>query len=169
MTANALVPQPAPAAVSVPAPAAFGALRQEFVTLRLNGQLFGISVMAVRDVLRRQPISRVPKAPHIVAGSLNLRGRIVTTIDMRRRLGMGPYPEPDTVMKVVVEYQHELFAFMVDNVGDVLMLEMSQLEKSPSNVEESWRSVAAGVFKLEAELLVILDVASVIDGGKAHV
>jgi purine-binding chemotaxis protein CheW len=143
----------------------YGALRQEFVTLRLGNQLFGISVMAVQDVLRKQPISPVPLAPHIVAGSLNLRGRIVTAIDLRKRLKMADYPDAETMMKVVVEYQHELFAFMVDSVGDVLTLEMNQLEKAPANMDDTWHSVSAGVFKLEEELLVILDVASVIDGG----
>jgi purine-binding chemotaxis protein CheW len=146
-------------------PAAYGALRQEFVTMRLGNQLFGISVMAVQDVLRKQPISAVPLAPYIVAGSLNLRGRIVTAINMRRRLKMDDYPDAGSIMKVVVEYQHELFAFIVDTVGDVLTLEMSQLEKAPSNMDETWRDVSAGVFKLENELLVILDVASVIDDG----
>lgn len=141
-----------------------GAVRQEFVTMRVDDQLFGISVMNVQDVLRRQPISPVPLAPRIVAGSLNLRGRIVTAIDLRKRLGMGEFPNPEKMMKVVVEYQNELFAFMVDGVGDVLTLEMNQLEKSPTNMDDSWRAVSAGVFKLEEELLVILDVASVIDG-----
>ncbi|MBN8543762.1 MAG: chemotaxis protein CheW [Alphaproteobacteria bacterium] len=160
MSSGALVVQDS----HVPAPAAYGALKQEFVTLRLDQQLFGISVMAVQDVLRKQPISPVPLAPHIVAGSLNLRGRIVTAIDLRKRLSMDDYPNRDTMMKVVVEYQHELFAFMVDAVGDVLTLEMSDCEKPPSNMNESWRSVAAGVFKLQDELLVVLDVGSVIDG-----
>lgn len=136
---------------------------QEFVTMRLGAQLFGISVLAVQDVLRRQAIAPVPLAPSVVAGSLNLRGRIVTAIDMRRRLELPAFEHPDRAMKVVVEYQHELFALIIDEVGDVLTLEMSRFEKVPSNMDATWRSVAAGVFKLEAELLVILDVASVID------
>lgn len=140
------------------------ATKQEFVTLRVDDQLFGISVMNVQDVLRCQPISPVPLAPRIVAGSLNLRGRIVTAIDLRKRLGMSEFPAPEKMMKVVVEYQNELFAFMVDGVGDVLTLQMDQLEKSPANMDETWRGVSTGVFKLEEELLVILDVASVIDG-----
>lgn len=149
---------------AAPTASTYGALKHEFVTMRLDGQLFGISVMAVQDVLRRQPISPVPLAPKVVAGSLNIRGRIVTAIDMRKRLGMDAFPEPEKVMKVVVEYQHELFAFMVDRVGDVLTLEMNQLEKSPTNMAKKWHEVSAGVFKLDEELLVILDVASVIDG-----
>ncbi len=144
-------------------PIAAGVVTQQFVTMRLGSQLFGISVMAVRDVMRRQQIAAVPLAPAVIAGSLNLRGRIVTAIDMRVRLGLPTYPVPEKVMKVVVEYQHELFALMVDAVGDVLALPMSRFEKVPSNMDTNWRSVAAGVFKLEKELLVILDVASVID------
>lgn len=160
MTSRALVVKES----NLPVTGAYGALRQEFVTMRVDGQLFGISVMAVQDVLRRQPISPVPLAPQIVAGSLNLRGRIVTAIDLRKRLARGEFPNPEAMMKVVVEYQHELFAFMVDGVGDVLTLEMNQLEKTPGNMEETWRALSAGVFKLDNELLVILDVASVIDG-----
>ena len=140
-----------------------GVATQQFVTMRLGAQLFGISVMAVRDVMRRQQIASVPLAPAVIAGSLNLRGRIVTAIDMRVRLGLPTYPTPEKVMKVVVEYQHDLFALMVDSVGDVLALPMNRFEKVPSNMDTNWRAVAAGVFKLEKELLVILDVASVID------
>ncbi len=162
MSAGALIVPGSVAGAS--SPALYGGLRQEFVTLRLNDQLFGISVMAVQDVLRRQPISPIPLAPEIVAGSLNLRGRIVTAIDLRRRLGMGDYPNPERTMKVVVEYQSELFAFMVDNVGDVMILEMNRFEKTPANIDTLWRGVSAGVFKLDKELLVILDVGAVVDG-----
>ncbi len=135
---------------------------QEFVTMRLGTQLFGISVMAVQDVMRRQQIAQIPLAPAVIAGSLNVRGRIVTAIDMRKRLGMPDFPEPESMMKVVVDFQHELFALMVDAVGDVLTLPMNKFEKTPANMDASWRSVAAGIFKLDTELLVILDVASVI-------
>jgi purine-binding chemotaxis protein CheW len=139
------------------------ATTQQFVTMRLGPQLFGISVMAVRDVMRRQQIAAVPLAPAVIEGSLNLRGRIVTALNMRVRLGLPTYPLPEKVMKVVVEYQHELFALMVDAVGDVLALPMNRFEKVPANMDANWRAVAAGVFKLDNELLVILDVASVID------
>jgi purine-binding chemotaxis protein CheW len=135
---------------------------REFVTMRIGGQLFGISVMAVQDVIRKQRVTAVPHSAAIVAGVLNLRGRIVTAIDMRCRLGLETYPEPDKIMKVVVEYQHELFALMVDAVGDVLTLSLSQIERSPANLNESWKQVSAGVYKLEKELLVVLDIANVV-------
>lgn len=137
--------------------------QQEFVTLRLGQQLFGISVLAVQDVMRYQPIAPIPLAPEVIAGSLNVRGRIVTAYNMRRRLGLSSYEDLQKIMMVVVDFQHELFALMVDAVGDVLSLQMNRFEKVPANMDASWRSMAAGVFKLETELLVILDVANVIN------
>jgi len=138
--------------------------QHEFVTMRLSGQMFGVSVMAVQDVLRNLTVSPVPLAPSVVAGAMNIRGRIVTAIDMRRRLGMPVYETPEKTMYVVVEYQNELYALLVDAVGDVLTLPMQQFEKTPANLDSGWRALAAGVFKLNTELLVILDVASIIDG-----
>lgn len=137
-------------------------VQQQFVTLRLGEQLFGISVLAVQDVMRYQAIASIPLAPEVIAGSLNVRGRIVTAYDMRCRMGFEPFTKPEDIMMVVVDFKHELFALMVDAVGDVLSLSMNDFEKVPANMDADWRSMAAGVFKLEKELLVILDVANVI-------
>ena len=137
--------------------------QQEFVTMRVGEQLFGISVLAVQDVMRHQQIAPIPLAAKVIAGSLNVRGRIVTAIDMRKRLGLAARDSVEAGMLVVVDYQHELFALMVDAVGDVLSLSMNRMEKVPANMDAGWRSVAVGVFKLDSELLVILDVSSVID------
>lgn len=136
---------------------------KQFVTMRVGQQLFGISVMAVQDVIRKQRITPIPHAPDIVSGALNLRGRIVTAIDVRKRLGLEPYPEPEKIMKIVVEFQHELYALMVDAVGDVLTLSLGSIEKVPANLNDTWKQVAAGVHKLEKELLVILDIANVVE------
>lgn len=143
--------------------APLGMAKKEFVTVRINGQMFGISVLAVQDVIRKQRITPVPLAPSMVAGALNLRGRIVTAIDMRTRLGISHTNAPTNTMKVVVEYQHELYALIVDSVGDVLTLSLQQMEKTPANLDTAWRQVSAGVFKLEKELLVILDIAHIIE------
>ena len=130
---------------------------QEFVTMRIGDELFGVSVMAVQDVLRRQVVAHVPLSPSIVAGSLNLRGRIVTVLDMRNILGLPPVESVEEAMHVVVEYNGELYSLMVDRVGEVLGLPLDKLEKSPANLSEAWREIAAGVFKLEEDILVILD------------
>jgi purine-binding chemotaxis protein CheW len=136
---------------------------KQFVTMRIAGQLFGVSVMAVQDVIRKQRITPIPHAPAIVAGALNLRGRIVTAINVRTRLGLKDYPEPEKIMKIVVEYQHELYALMVDSVGDVQTLALSAIEKVPANLHEDWKQLAAGVHKLDRELLIILDIANVVE------
>lgn len=135
---------------------------KEYVTMKLGGQLFGISVMNVQDVLRRQEVTAIPLAPDIVAGLLNLRGRIVTAIDMRVRLDMPTFDNRDAVMHVVVENQGELYSLMVDGVGDVLSLPVNAVERAPSNLSESWSSVSSGVFKLKQQLLVILDIDHII-------
>jgi len=135
---------------------------QEFVTMRVGGQLFGISVLSVQDVLRKQRIAKIPLAPAVIAGSLNLRGRIVTVINMRRRLSLPPAEDDSTMMNVVVDYNNELFSLNVDSVGEVLSLPLEKFEKSPVNLSENWKEVAAGVFKLDKELLVILDADNLI-------
>lgn len=137
--------------------------QQEFVTFRLGQQLFGISVLAVQDVMRYQTIAPIPLAPEVIAGLLNVRGRIATAYDMRRRLGLPSFVRTEEIMMVVLDFQHELFALMVDAVGDVLSLPMNSFEKVPPNMDSGWRGLAVGVFKLDKELLVILDVANVIN------
>jgi purine-binding chemotaxis protein CheW len=133
--------------------------RQSFVTMRVNGQLFGASVMVVQDVVREQKIARIPLAPYVVQGSLNLRGRIVTVINMYKRLGIPAANMPAKQMHVVIEYKDELFSLMVDAVGDVLTLSMNQIDKVPVNIQASWREMAAGVCRLDGELLVLFDIA----------
>jgi len=142
---------------------AFASGEQEFVTMWVGEQMFGISVLAVQDVLRRQRIANVPLTSPVIAGSLNLRGRIVTAIDMRVRLGGKPCEDLLQMMSVVVEYKHELYSLLVDRVGDVMNLPLQKLERVPANLKESWRELSAGVFKLDKELLVILDVERVVN------
>ena len=140
----------------------YSSAQQEFVTMSVGRQLFGISVMAVQDVLRRQRIFKVPLTPEVIAGSLNLRGRIVTAIDMRVRLGMEAFTNYYDAMNVVVEYKGELYSLLVDRVGDVLSLPLDKFEKAPANLSDGWRGLSLGVFKLDSELLVILDVENIV-------
>ena len=133
-----------------------------FVSMRVDKQLIGISVLMVRDVLRKVNVTNVPLSQPEVAGSMNLRGRIVTVIDMRQRLGLPPREEGQKTMHAVVEHQDELFSLMVDGVGDVLNLPINKVEKAPANLDHQWSGVAAGVCRLEDELLVILDVQALL-------
>lgn len=131
---------------------------RDFLTLRINGQMFGIPILQVQDVLGQQKVTRIPLAPPQVAGSLNLRGRIVTAVDVRSCLALPPLEGANKQMSVVVENDHELYSLIIDQVGDVLSLPDMQFENTPATLDPSWRSVALGIYRLNNELLVILDI-----------
>lgn len=135
------------------------------VTMRVDDQLFGIPVQHVRDVLREQKVARVPLAPPEIAGSINLRGRIVTVINMRERLKLAPKQDKQPYMFVVVERHQELYSLMVDSVGDVMNVSHSHIEKSPANLSASWREIASGIHRLDGELLVIIDPKALLNIG----
>jgi purine-binding chemotaxis protein CheW len=139
----------------------------DFVSVVIGGQLFGIPVLQVRDVLASQRITRVPLAPPEVAGSLNLRGRIVTAIDIRTRLGLAERADEPSAgkprMSVVVDYGGELYSLMVDSVGEVLRLAASNFERNPATLDVRWREVSAGIYRLDGSLLVVLDVTRLLD------
>lgn len=136
---------------------------REYVTIRLAGQLLGIPVLMVHDVLSPQRITRIPLAPDWVAGVLNLRGRIVTAIDLRQRLGFKPHDERGKEMSVVVEHHGESYSLQIDQVGEVLSLEDSAIERNPVTLDQRWREVSLGIYRLEEELLVIVDVERLLD------
>jgi purine-binding chemotaxis protein CheW len=128
----------------------------QFVTIRLGKQLFGIPVEKVQDVLNPQRITKVPLSPAEVAGVLNLRGRIVTAIDLRVRLGL---PKDENVSKarsVVVEINGDLYCLLVDSVGDVLTLPEDRFAPVPENLSHGWKEVSSGIFKLDKELMIVL-------------
>jgi purine-binding chemotaxis protein CheW len=136
---------------------------QDYVTMYIEGQLFGIQVLTVQDVLGAQKITRIPLAPREVAGSLNLRGRIVTAIDVRLRLGLGNQTGDSKGMSVVVDMGGELYSLMVDQVGEVLSLPTAKFERNPPTLDPQWREFSAGIYRLEDKLLVVLDVAKLLD------
>lgn len=140
----------------------------EYVTFSIDGRWFGAQVSDVHDVFAIQAVTPVPLARADVAGLLNLRGRIVTAIDARRRLGMpartGGYAG---AMAIGVEREGESYGLVVDAVGEVLRLNEDIREDAPGNLDESWREVACGVFRLPKGLLVALDIAKMLDAAPA--
>lgn len=132
--------------------------KQDFVTVMLDGQILGIPVLAVHDVLNAQQITKIPMAQDWVAGVLNLRGRIVTAIDLRTRLGLPPLEEGKQSMSVVVEHNEEPYSLQIDKVGEVLSLEDQLFEKNPVTLDPRWREVSNGIYRLKDQLLPILDV-----------
>ena len=129
-----------------------------FLTMVLAGQLCGVPVLSVRDVLANQVIARIPLAPPEVAGNLNLRGRIVTAIDLRRVLHLPPPALGVKQMSIVTEQGNELYALQVDQVREVLTLRCGTMEPNPPTLPALWADHSQGVFRLDKQLLVILDV-----------
>jgi purine-binding chemotaxis protein CheW len=133
------------------------------LSVTLAGQEFGIPVTQVRDVLGPQRTTVVPLAPQGVAGLLNLRGRIVTVIDMRALLRLPPNDADGRMMQVVVEHGEESFSLRVDAVGDVLELPGEAFERTLSTLDPIWRDIAAGIYRLPNRLLISLDLSRVLD------
>jgi purine-binding chemotaxis protein CheW len=135
----------------------------DFVTMSVAGQLFGIPVLTIQDVLGPQRITRVPLAQPEIAGSLNLRGRIVTAIDFRTRMGLEPRPHGEDGMNVVVEVEGEQYSLVVDSVGEVLSPAPDHFEHTPATLDPIWRQIAAGVYRLDDRLMVVVDVAKLLE------
>ncbi len=145
---------------------AVGGAAQEFVTFFIGKQMFGVPVLKVQDILQPDRIAAIPLAPAEVAGSINLRGRIVTVIDVRVRLGLPPVDTKQTQpMGVTVEHGNDLYSLLVDRVGDVISLPVSDFEKNPGTLDPVWREFSIGVYRLKERLMVVLDVQKLLDIG----
>lgn len=139
---------------------------QAFVILTVADQICGVPVLGVRDILSEQVITRVPLAAPEIAGSLNLRGRIVTAIDVRLRLNLPPAPDGMTRMSVVAEQNGELYALLVDQVAEVMTMRDSDFEQNPPTLPPIWAEHSKGVYRLEGQLMVVLDVAHLLALGE---
>nr|WP_282572154.1 chemotaxis protein CheW [Roseomonas acroporae] len=128
------------------------------LTFTVAQQICGVPALGVRDVLGAQAITRIPLAPPEVAGSLNLRGRIVTAIDLRRRLGLPARGPGAAAMNVVVEWSGELYSLLVDAVGEVVALPASGCVPNPPTLDPAWREAGRGVHRQAEGLLLVLDV-----------
>ena len=135
----------------------------EYVTATVGGQLFGLPISRVQDVFAPDRLTRVPLAPPEIAGLLNLRGRIVTAIDLRRRLGLDAPAGDAPRMAIGVEWKGESYGLLIDAIGEVLKLSTSGREDNPVNLDPGLARVSAGVHRLDGKLLVVLDVDRVLD------
>jgi purine-binding chemotaxis protein CheW len=137
----------------------------EYVTVLIGDQLFGLPISRVQDVFMPDRLTRVPLASPEIAGVLNLRGRIVTAIDMRRRLGLPPRQDGRPPMAVGIELKGESYGLLIDTVGEVLKLADGTRESNPVNLDQHLARVSAGVHRLDGQLLVVLDVDRVLEMG----
>jgi len=138
----------------------------DFITVQIGGQLFGIPILEVHDVFRLERMTRVPLSRPDIAGVLNLRGRIATTIDCRARLGIPPRAEGAAPLAVGVEHGNELYGLLIDSVGEVLSLSADSFEPNPVNLDPRWQKISKGIYRLEGKLLVVLDMTALLDIAK---
>src|SRR5215468_10972303 len=129
---------------------------KQLCTFYVAGTLFGIPVEQVQEVVRPQPITPVPLAPSVVQGLINLRGQILTAIDLRSRLGLGKAKDAARLMNVVVRTGDSPVSFLVDEIGDVLDVEEDSFEGPPETLQGDMRELIGGAYKLKERLLLAL-------------
>jgi purine-binding chemotaxis protein CheW len=135
----------------------------EYVTATIGEQLFGLPIARVQDVFMPERLTRVPLASAEIAGLLNLRGRIVTAIDMRARLGLPKSEAGGLPMAIGVDLRGESYGLLIDSVGEVMQLADAERESSPANLDPRLARMTAGIHRLDGRLLVILDVDRVLE------
>jgi purine-binding chemotaxis protein CheW len=140
-----------------------GGTQREYVTAQIGGELIGLPILRVQDVFIPEGPTRVPLAPPEIAGVLNLRGRIVTLIDMRRRLGLASSSADTPRLAIGVETRGESYGLLIDGIGEVLRLDDDAREPNPVNLDPRLARVSAGIHRLDDQLLMVIDVDRVLD------
>ena len=130
---------------------------RQYATFFVDSLFFGIDVLEVQEVLRYQEMTRVPLAPEVIEGLINLRGQIVTAIDMRRRLKLRPRTDGRTPMNAVVRTEDGAVSLLVDEIGDVIAVDAKSFERAPNNMNPEARELLRGVYKQKDRLLLVLD------------
>ena len=130
---------------------------RQLCTFSVDGLLFGVDVVHVQEVIRSQEMTPVPLAPPVISGLINLRGQIVTALDMRERLGMARRPVEQSPTNVVLRHTEGVLSLLVDEIGDVVEVEAGSFETPPDTLSASSRSIIDGVYKLTSQLLLLLN------------
>jgi purine-binding chemotaxis protein CheW len=136
---------------------------RQFCTFFLNKLFFGVEVLSVQEVIRFQEMTGVPLTHDVIRGLINLRGQIVTAIDMRHLLEMPDRPDDEQPMNVVVQSDEGPVSLLVDEIGDVIEVSEEQFEDPPETVIGSARELIRGVYKLDEKLLLVLDTSEVVE------
>lgn len=139
------------------------ATAQQFCTFYAAGLYFGLDVMNVQEIIRYQEMTRVPLAPPVVRGLINLRGQIVTALDLRRRLDLPDRPQDELPVNVVVQTDDGAVSLLVDEIGDVLELPETDFERPPDTLTGAARDLILGAYKLSDRLLLILNTAKTVN------
>jgi purine-binding chemotaxis protein CheW len=135
----------------------------QFSTFVVGDLFFGVDVLRVQEVLLFQPMTRVPLAPHVIEGLINLRGQIVTAIDMRRLLRLPDRANGQAPMNMVLRTEDGPVSLLVDEIGDVVDLDPGSLERPPQNLDSAGRELIRGVYKLKERLMLVLEVEQAVE------
>jgi len=130
----------------------------QFCTFSLDRLMFGVPLQSVQEVLCALPMTSVPLAALEIKGLMNLRGQLVTAVDLRRRLELTPFPAGQEPMNVVVRSQDGAICLLVDEIGDVVEVEESTFERPPETLQGNVRALILGIHKLDSRLLHVLDI-----------
>jgi purine-binding chemotaxis protein CheW len=139
-------------------------MAEQFCTFYLDGALYGLNVEQVQEIVRHQEMTPVPLANAVVAGLINLRGQIVSALDLRVRLGLPPRTDGTTATNVLIRHEDESVSLLVDEIGDVVEVPQESFEDAPDSVVGEARALAKGVYKLPDKLLHVLDLPAVLFG-----
>lgn len=135
---------------------------RQYCTFYLGEFFFGVDVTQVQEVLKFQPMTRVPLSGAAIQGLINLRGQLVTAVDLRQRLEMAPFPDGHQPMNVVITRDDGMVSLLVDEICDVVEVHEDAFERVPETVRGVARDLMTGAYKLENALLLILDVESIL-------
>jgi len=136
----------------------------QYCTFLVGGLFLGLEVTCIQEVIRYQPLTAVPLASPVIAGLMNLRGQIVTAIDLRQRLGLPPRAPDARPINVVLRMPDGPVSVLVDEIGDVIEVGDDAFELPPDTLADVARAVLCGAYKLEDRLLLVLDAARTVDG-----
>ncbi|HEY6178310.1 MAG TPA: chemotaxis protein CheW [Kofleriaceae bacterium] len=140
----------------------------QFCTFYVRGMFLGLEVTCIQEVIRAQPLTVVPLTEPVIAGLMNLRGQIVTAIDMRHRLGLPPREPDERPINVVVRTPDGAVSLLVDEIGDVIEVSDDAFERPPEMLGDDARALIRGAYKLKDRLLLVLDAARTLDAEQAN-
>jgi purine-binding chemotaxis protein CheW len=130
----------------------------QYSTFYVGDSLFGIDVMQVQEVLRYQQMTKVLLAPPVIRGLINLRGQIVTAVDLRRRMKLPPREDGHLPLNIVVRWEEGVISLLVDQISDVLEVDETAHEVAPRTLPPDQQQLISGLFKLDGKLLLVLNV-----------
>ena len=133
-------------------------MESQYCSFALDGLTFGIPVERIQEIIRFQDVTAVPLVHPAVYGLINLRGQIVTAIDLRVRLGLPERGDDDRPMNIVISHDEEAISLLVDRIGDVVEVDDDDFESPPDTLDASSKALISGAYKLESSLLLVLDV-----------